>query len=352
MLSPVLQDAPNPGAPSRVGTGTITAKPIEIRWEPNLPVFAKGDFLKGVGDEFGWLGGTDDSGELRCILPYTIVRKGQLRLVRFRNETITCGAGLDVLEEKCFLNSVVRHFRTAGADIIIPASNNALFRTYPDGAKAAPYGSFVIDLQLAEDALWRNISKTSRQNITAAQRDGVTVREGTELLDAAHDSIRDTFSRSKMGFMSRDSFERFVRSLDNNCKILVAEHQGTAHSYSVFAFSTPSAYWIYGGNIANQHSGAMKLLQWEAIRLFRGLGVRKYDFYGARINPAEGSKAEGINKMKKHLGAHLATGYMWKYSLRPSRAWVYSKAVQWLRGGDLVDQEAHKLKDFSTAAGS
>jgi len=330
----------------------IKAEPIPIQWDQGLPVFAKEEFLRAVGDEYGWLGGIDESGTLRCVLPYTIVRKTGLRMVRFRVETIPCSAGLDVAEEKSFLNSVVQHFRSAGADVIIPPTNNTLFRTYPDGASPAPYGSYVIDLQQPEEILWRNISKTSRQNITAAQKDGVSVREGMELLDPAYDLIRETFRRSKMGFMSRDSFKQLALSLGENCKLLVAGHQSVTQSYSLFAFSTPSAYWIYGGNIQGQHPGAMKLLQWEAIRLFRTLGVHKYDFFGARIDPPKGSKQEGINKMKKHLGASLSQGYVWKYSLRPSRAWVYSKAVRVLRGGDIVDQEEHKMKDYGAATGS
>lgn len=352
MLSPVLQDTSNRIMPAGVRDGAIAVKPIEIQWDESLPVFAKGEFLRAVADECGWLGGTDESGTLRCILPYTIVRKAGLRMVRFRVETIAMGTALDVVEERCFLNNAVQYFRTEGADIIIPPSNNAVFRTYPDGACAAPYGSYLIDLLQPEEVLWRNISKTSRQNITAAQKDGISVREGIEFLDPAYDLIHETFRRSKMSFMGRDSFRRFALSLGENCKLLVAEHKGLAQSYSLFAFSKPSAYWIYGGNIQNQHFGAMKLLQWEAIRLFRGLGVCKYDFFGARIDPPKGSKQEGINSMKKHLGGVLSQGYLWKYSLRPSRSWVYSKAVQLLRGGDIVDQEEHKLKDCGAAPGN
>jgi len=330
----------------------LKAEPIKIQWDPSMPVFAKEEFLSAVGDEYGWLGGFDGSGTLRCVLPYTIVRKAGLRLVRFRVETIPCGAGLDVAEEKSFLNSVVEYFRSTGADMIIPPTNNVLFRTYPDGADPAPYGSYVIDLQQPEDILWRNVAKTTRSNIRAAQRDGVSIREGFEVLDPAYDLIRDTFRRSKLAFMDRDSFKRFALSLGENGKLLVAEYQGVAHSYSLFAYSTPCAYWIYGGNIQRQHQGAMKLLQWEATLLFRKLGVCKFDFYGARINPQKGSKQEGINLMKKHLGATLAQGYMWKYSLRPWRAWVYSTSVRVLRGGDIVDREAHKLENYSLAVGT
>lgn len=327
-------------------SSTIRTEAIKIQWDPILPVFAKEEFLRAAGDEYGWLGGLDESGRLRCILPYTVIRKAGLRMVRFRVETIPTTADLDVLEEKSFLNSVVQHFRKTGADVIIPASNNTLFRTYPDGARAAPYGTYVIDLQQPEDALWRNVTKTTRHNINAAKKDGVSIREGTEFLDEGYDLIRDTFHRSNMTFMDRQSFKRFALSLGENCKLLMADYHGVIQSYSLFAFSTPRAYWMYGGNLLHHHQGAMKLLQWEAVRFFRGLGVRKLDFFGARINPSQGSKQEGINRMKKHLGATLSEGYLWKYSLRPWRASLYSAGVRVLRGGDIVDQDGPRLKEY------
>jgi hypothetical protein len=330
----------------------IRAEPIKIQWDPSLPVFAKEEFLSAVGDEYGWLGGIDDSGTLRCILPYTILRKAGLRMVRFRVETIPLGAGLDVFAERSFLNSAVQHFRDTGAAVIIPPTNNTIFRTYPDGANPAPYGSYAIDLRQPEDVLWRNIGKTTRQNINTALKDGVSIREGIEFLDPAYDLIRETFRRSKIAFMDRGAFKRFALALGDNGKLLMAEYRGVAQSYSLFAFSTPCAYWIYGGNILHQRQGAMKLLQWEAIRLFRNLGVGKFDFFGARINPQKGSKQEGINLMKKNLGATLSEGYMWKYSLRPWQAWVYSIGVRVLRGGDIVDQEERKLKDYKVRPAS
>ncbi len=332
--------------PPAVSRSAIRAEPIKIQWNPNLPVFAKEEFLSAVGDEYGWLGGIDESGTLRCVLPYTIVRKLGLRMVRFRVETIPYGVGLDVFEEKFFLNSVVQYFRKIGADVIIPATNNALFRTYPDGAEAAPYGSYVIDLRQPEDILWRNVAKSSRQNIDSARKDGVSIREGIDFIDPAYDVIRETFRRSKIDFMSRNSFSKYVLSLGENGKLLVAEYQGVAQSYALFAFSNTCTYWVYGGNITSQHPGAMKLLQWEAVSLFRNLGVCRLDFFGARINPEKGSKQAGINLMKKHLGASLLEGYMWKYSLQPWSAWVYSMGVRALKGGDIVDQERLRLKGY------
>jgi len=325
---------------------TINVEPIKIQWDASLPIFAKEEFLRAVGDECGWLGGVDQSGSLRCVLPYTILRRAGLRMVRFRNEPIPRGDGLDVHEETIFLNSVVQHFRDTRADVIVPASNNAIFRTYPDGAEAAPYGTYAIDLQQPEHVLWANMSSKTRQHVRGALKSGIVIREGAEFLEPAYDLIRETFRRSKTPFMDRTAFERFVRGLGEHAKLLRAEHHGVVQSYCLFAFSSPCAYAIYAGNLLQQH-GANELLEWEAIRLFRALGVRKFDYYGARISPQKGSKQDGINVHKIRMGAKLFEGYMWKYSIRPWRAWLYSVSVRMLRGGDIVGQEAHKLKDYT-----
>jgi len=322
----------------------MKATPVEINWHPGLPIFASEPFLKAVGDEYGWLGGIDETGNLRCILPYTIIRKAIFRLVRFRVETILLGKELTISAEGSFLNSAVEYFRSIGADMIIPGTNNAIFRTYPDGSDAAPYGSYVIDLTESEDILWRNIERITRQNIRTAEKKGVTIRSGVERLEPVYAMIRETFKRSKISFMSYAAFNRYVDGLGANCKILVADYQGEPQSYVLFAYSDFCAYAVYAGNIANQHQGANKLIYWEAIRSFRQLGCQHYDFVGARINPEKGSKQDGINSLKRRFGAKLKQGYMWKYPLRPLSFMAYNLAVRLLRGGDIVDHERHKMQ--------
>lgn len=321
----------------------MITKPIPIDWNNNLPIFAADRFLKSVGDNYGWLGGFDESEQLRCILPYTEIRKGIFKLIRFRVETIPVGDGLTILEEKSFLNCCTKYFRSIGADVIIPATTNSIFRTFPDGADAAPYGSYVIDLEQPEEVLWKNISRITRQNIGTAQRAGMSVRTGPEHLDAAHALITETFQRSRLPFMGRESLQRFVDGLGENGRLVIAELQGVLHSCAIFGFSNHCAYAIYAGNLTRQHQGANKLIYWEAVRLFKSLGAKRFDFVGARINPAKGSKEEAINLFKQRMGAKLIQGYIWKYPLRPLRSLAYSYGVRLLRGGDIVDKERHKM---------
>ncbi|WP_408999188.1 lipid II:glycine glycyltransferase FemX [Syntrophus buswellii] len=321
----------------------MLAKKIAINWHPELSIYASEPFLKAVGDEYGWLGGFDEDQKLRCILPYTIIKKAFFRMVRFRVETIPIGEDISIDQEKAFLNSVVDYFRNLGADMIIPATTNSIFRTYPDGSIAAPYGTFIIDLTQPEEILLRCFNSTHRRKVRQAAKQGVQIHNGIEFLEKSYELVRDTFKRSNMGFMSYEEFRSYVFSLDRNVQIMVADYQGIIQGCIVVPFSLHTAYYVYGGSIQQPQTGATNLLHWEAMKQFRKLGVKRYDFVGVRINPKEGTRQEGLYAYKQRFGGKLIQGYMWKYPIRPLKYFAYAQAVRFQRGGDIVDQERHKF---------
>jgi hypothetical protein len=325
----------------------LKAIPIDIDWHPGLSVYASEKFLKTVADEYGWIGGIDEAGRLRCLLPYTIIRKTMVRMARFRVETIPLGEGIDLEEEKQFLNRVIEYLRSINVDIVIPASTNTIFQTYPDGAVAAPYGTHLIDLTDSEEMIWKNVHSKHRNVIRNAAKKRVEILNGSEDLRTVFRLIHDTFQRSKLSFMSFGSFERMVLGLGENVKLLIARHAGAAQGCAVIPFSDQRAYYAYGGSVPHPLTGAMNFLQWESIRYFRNLGVKDYDFCGARINPLPGSKQAGIIMYKERFGARLHHGYMWKYALNSIKSALYSLGVRLFRGGDIVDAEHHKLEASS-----
>jgi len=321
----------------------MTVVPLEFEWQPEFSIYASPGFLAAVSDAYGWLGGRDEGGTLRFILPYTIVRRHGVRMVRFRVETIVTQPTPDGMrEERQFLDACLRWFKDNGAHVIIPASTNTLFRTFPDGAQAVPYGSYVLDLTPPEEELWNRVHPKHRNVIRGAQKKGVQVLTGLEYAPAAYDLIAETFRRSAMPLMSRQAFDRMIRGLGNQVQVFVALHKGVVQACAVIPFSRYSAYYAYGGTSASPVTGASNLLQWEAIRHFRAFGTQRYDFCGARINPDEGSKAAGLAMFKARFGGQLRTGYMWKCPLQPLRAAIYNLGVRLLRGGDIVDQELRR----------
>ena len=325
------------------GINKMKAGPLPIEWHPGLPIYASEAFLKSLGDDYGWLGGWDAAGELRCILPYTVIRKLGFRLVRFQTGTVPLGAGLDVETEKAFLNDVVQHLRSTGGHTIIPSGNAAIFRTYPGAAAAAPYGTFINHLHQPEETLFREIRKSYRQNIRKAIQAGVEIREGIEHLGTAYRLIADTLKRTEVSFKTWEEFEHRILSLGEYVKIFIAEHQGVAQGCMVSPFSRHTAFDCYAGSKPQPVSGATHLLIWEAMRRFRALGVERFDFQGVRVNPEKGSKQEGILHFKQGFGGEFVQGYLWKYPLQRLTSVAYSAAVRLLQGGDIVDQERYKL---------
>jgi lipid II:glycine glycyltransferase (peptidoglycan interpeptide bridge formation enzyme) len=264
-------------------------------------------------------------------------------MVRFRVETIVVDGQLCIPEERLFLDGAVGFFRGQKADIIIPATTNAIFRTYPQQAKAAPYGTLVVDLTKTEDELWNSVHSKHRNVIRNAGKKGVEVRSGVEYLDQAHALIQETFKRSSMGFMDLRAFKKMTEGLGENVKVFVALYQGTIQGCAVVPFSLHAAYYVYGGTAAQPLTGATNLLQWEVMRYFRNQGVKRYDFCGVRIDPEKGSKQASLMMYKERFGPDLIQGYMWKCSLNPVKSLIYSLGVRLLRGGDIVDREHKKL---------
>lgn len=322
----------------------IVAAPVSIEWHCRLPIYASEKFLKSESRRFGWIGGIDDQAGLVCVLPYTITEKPGLHMVRFRTATIPLMGEIGLQEEKTFLNAVVEYFRSAGADIIIPSGNTAVFRTYPDGAEVAPYGTFINDLSESEGVLMGRIRKTYRQNIRKAVAAGVQIKCGVEYLETSYDLIADTMSRSGSSFKSLSDFSARVAAFGDYVKVFIAEHEGSVQGCMVAPFSSHAGYNCYAGSKREPVLGAMHLLHWEAMRQFRAMGVQRFDFQGVRMNPEQGSKQAGIFTYKQGFGGNPVQGYMWKYSLRRVTSLAYRVAARLLMGGDIVDQEQRRLR--------
>jgi hypothetical protein len=335
------------GTPDRGGSVLRTIR-VDIDWHARLPVFASDRYLRLVGSEYGWLGGVDDGGDLACLLPFVVIKRAVFRLVRFPVETILLKAGINADKERAFLNGAVEHFRSMKVDLIVPATSSSLFRTFPDGALVAPYGNLVIDLTQSEEALWQAMHHKHRNVIRNAGRQGVLVKCGMEHLDTAYHLTLASLLRSAGGPVGRRrivarmryaDFARVVRGLDDHVRVLVADHDGVAQSAAVIPYSTHSAYYMHGGSIAKPVSGASNLLQWSAIRMFRDMGVQRYNFFGVRVAPETGSKAEGLRKFKERFGGEFVSGFMWKLPFSPVKYALYELAARMRNGGDVVDQE-------------
>ena len=124
----------------------------------------------------------------------------------------------------------------------------------------------------------------------------------------------------------------------------VASFEGELQGAGILLWSeNRSAYYMFGGSAVKPHAGAMNLLHWSAMKLMKERGVKYYDFVGARINPDEGSKYEGIQRFKSRFGGELKKGYLWKMPLNKFKYKLFCWLVAAKQGrnycGDVIDQE-------------
>ena len=254
----------------------------------------------------------------------------------------------DAADEKKFLNEValyVKHNKLV--DFIMAPHTSAVFKSFPDDAQFASFGSYVIDLTVSEEKLFKELHSKHRNVIRKAIKDGVVISNDPKYKDECILCVNETLKRQHVIGIS-PSHAIWLKA---NCSIdmYVAMYNGVVEGAGIFAWSDGlSSFYLYGGSKNGVHIGSLNLLQWTSILNMKKKGVKYYDFVGARINPREGSKQEGIQRFKSRFGGTLQEGYIWKMSFNNFKTSIFYFLL-WLRGvisggysKDIIDQENEK----------
>jgi hypothetical protein len=319
---------------------------IILEYSNHFPIFASSEYLALVSKEYGWFGGFGN-GKLVCALPYIVKKKFIFKWIQFQTETLCINPPLSAEEEKYFLNSVIDFLRKENIDFIVQPPPHALSLSYPDGSFHVPFGSYAIDLLRSEEELWKNVQPRTRRAINEATQENIVIKIDTVPRGVIHSLLKETMERSGMNAISRGELDRLLDAFPHNAKVFTAFHNDIPQGCVVFFFSTCRANALYGGSAVNALRDAGKLMYWESIKYFKSLGVRSYDFSGARLHPKVGSKQEGIQRFKEHFGASLRRGYLWKFVFNRPKYLLYSILYRVRnRGvGDIIDQEIHSMRN-------
>ena len=297
--------------------------------DSELPVFAKKAFLSSRSDSYGWI----SDGKL--ILPFIIDKRYIFKRLVFTTGIITSDR-IDIPETelKIFLDNAVSLIQDQlDVDLIAKAQANAVFETIPDKAIWAPWGTFTKDIQLSDDELMSSIKSKTRNMVRRAMKGNVLIEPASvyELWEV----MNETFSRQgqKLIAPSNAYLERLSSNLGEQFLTLKATLDGDIQGVAGIPFDLQSGYYLFGGSIARPYTGALNLLQFEAMKMLRDLGVQNYDFVGARIDPPENSKYYNIQKFKTAFSPELKEGYAFKVVLKP---WKYQLMNLSLMGYNLI----------------
>ena len=304
-------------------------------------ILANSNYLRLNSDNYGWICGFENN-KLIYILPFIEKTKYFFKYISFVSKTIKIDD--TSINEKDFLNNVILFLKKEKIyDFISQPKTNVVFDEYPNGAAKALFGSYVIDLSLDEEQLWKNIHTKHKNVIKRAIKNNVEVKFGMEYFDDAYNIIKDTLNRNNMDINIKEKLLEFANANKNNILIACSYLDDNIQSGAIIIYDKYKGYYFWGGTNEKLTLGSNNLLHWEVIKELKRLGVKEYDFVGARIEPKT-ERLKGIQRFKSRFGSILKEGYLWKY---PIKQWKYKLFYILfkirMKRGDIIDQEKNNI---------
>jgi lipid II:glycine glycyltransferase (peptidoglycan interpeptide bridge formation enzyme) len=191
-----------------------------------------------------------------------------------------------------------------------------------------PRKTRIVDLTVAEDALWSALRKKWRQYVNKARSNGIVVRDvdptaETDAFDRFYEVMREVSQRTALPLRSATTFRQVWEAFapTGESRLLFAEDgAGAVHAVLLLVRSGTRVVEPYGGmSAAGAESRANYLLKWEAIRSSREQGATSYDMWGLIGTGIDHFKAGFGGREVAYIGA-------WDLALSPVGALAFRSA--------------------------
>tara|TARA_B110000003_G_C16552464_1_gene497187 strand:+ start:70 stop:984 length:915 start_codon:yes stop_codon:yes gene_type:complete len=169
---------------------------------------------------------------------------------------------------------------------------------YWKGYSQTTYYSYVLDYEIDEESIWKNMSGKRRTEIRKSLNNEIII-SSNESIETFYALYGDTFFRKKR---SPPYKKEFLGNLINAClerksgRLLFTKNkEGTPLSCAFFVWDDKKTYYLLGGLNAKENTlGAQSLLLWEAI---------KYSMESSRSFDFEGSMDKGVGQFFSSFGS-------------------------------------------------
>ncbi|MCC7506192.1 MAG: GNAT family N-acetyltransferase [Saprospiraceae bacterium] len=293
---------------------------------PDLPLFMQPWYLDAVCGEGNWgVAIVQRDGRPVAAMPWFLKKKGIWEYVAM--PVLGKFHGPYLLPEYRRLNEehriyaelieqLPRNLAAFSQDFHYTVTNWLPF--YWRGFRQTTRYSYVIDLNRAEDDIWRGIDKSYRQKITKAGA-LVTVTEERPLTEL-YRLLEKSFDRQELSApYSFDFLQGLYGALCTHraCRLFFAVDQGNGalHSAALLAWDAQSAYYLISGDDpALRASGAAVLLKWEAIRYAQNaLHLPVFDFEGSMIQSLERGRRDFGAQQRPYFRVEKEGSWVWKW---------------------------------------
>lgn len=169
---------------------------------------------------------------------------------------------------------------------------------------------WLLPLSGSEDDLLKGMSKTTRNLVRRAQRDGVRVTKSSDPSDVERFLQLHALTKDRHAFTPYPDklFREQVRAFqsDNQVSVFCAYHGDTLIASAIVMYYGAMASYHHGASTPSKIPAAY-LLQWEAIQEGKNRGCTVYNFWG--ISDLKNTKHPfyGISLFKTRYGGHALT---------------------------------------------
>lgn len=244
------------------------------------------------------------------IVPIRVHRERTECIITFLSEpyNIYC---VNPREEVAFLNNTIALLSCKFAPEIIRMLSSCMFTCYPQttGLEMVPLGCYEMDLCSSIEELWRGLSRSYRNQILRAKRNGVCIKECSK--DNIDDYIyleKESAIKNGLRIRGNSYYSNELQCLSSCSKLYMAYLGNEPQCGIILFFNKNGCYYRHAVMSVDMTLGAMKYLQWHIFEQMKIQGVQKFYFYGARINSSS-KKHQNINIYKERFGGKLYIYY-------------------------------------------
>ncbi len=288
------------------------------------------------------------------IIPFIFKQNLFLKLCQFVFYPLKKNNRLSIDEEKNALDLCITFLKNKKyADRIISPPNFAIFKSVPTNSTFCDFGTYDIDLTSSLEIIWDNIHSKHKNVIRNAEKNGVVVVYGKNVLNDFYKLYKKTMLRSNMYCEEQSYFADLIDNFENNILCGVAFVNDLPVGGLFIPYTSYGAYYTHGASADKTIiNGAINYLHWNSIKILKEKGIKRYDFVGARLSDVSGTKLNGIQQFKARFGANLEKGFLWKTDLQKFKCFTYdtlllikTKLKNTNYPFDIIDQERKKYNE-------
>ena len=146
------------------------------------------------------------------------------------------------------------------------------------------YVNYLVDLQSDADVLWKNLQKKLRQQVRAAARKGVEVRDDNTLegIDRLYNLLQETYSRAQIPGPDKSLFVNTLEQLPQEwVRLRTAFFDGKPVASIMSLTYGDRIFSWYGGTLRLGGLSPFASIVWEDLEWGSRNGYKYYDFGGA-----------------------------------------------------------------------